>query len=230
MRACAPPLSPQRRGFTLIELMAVVAIFALFLAFVAPNMSTLQGRYLGQQAERLQGALEYARESAVVSSRPHHLVIDLDLGTYHVESEELPPEEQGTQTAGTDPQAADAAGGTGEPAAAPEELDPQAAAEKSLEGRKVSLSPPKQEEAERTPVRGPLGAPTPLLDEVFFDGVQTEEGWVEAGRVDIAFEPDGVALPSVIVLSDDSGTRRGLEVLPLADAVRILDEEELEAR
>ncbi len=212
----AAPRSPQRsRGFTLIELMAVVAIFALFLAFVAPNLNTLSGRYLAQQASRLQGALEYARESAVVSARPHHVVLDLDVGAYHIASEEPPPE-----LAGAAP-----SGGAGAPGAAPE-AEPQ----DEPEGGKLSLAPPARARRERAPVSGPLGQWTQLLEEVYFAGVETEEGWTESGRVELAFEADGVARPTLIVLEHQSGSQRGLEVLPLSEAVRVLDDEELARR
>ena len=46
--------SPRRiAAFTLIEMIAVVAIFALLVAFVAPNLGVLSTRRLQQQAEAL---------------------------------------------------------------------------------------------------------------------------------------------------------------------------------
>jgi type II secretion system protein H len=212
------PTPPPRaaRAFTLIELMAVVAIFALFLAFVAPNLGTLSSRYLDQQALRLQGALEYAREAAVVSARPHHFVLDLDASTYQILGE-APPSEL-----------ADAAQGAAAPAA---ELPPQAPGPQQGESRgPISLAPPAQPEVELVPVRGPLGSQTQLLEEIHFAGVQTEEGWAERGRIEVGFGPDGVAQPALIVLEHESGARAGLEVLPLLESVRVLGEEELASR
>ncbi len=208
--------SPRaRRGFTLIELMAVIAIFGLFLAFVAPNLSTLSGRYLAQQASRMQGALEYAREAAVVSARPHRFVLDLDLGSYQIVSEELPPE------------LADPAPASGAPAA---DAASQAGAPEDDAQGPLSLAPPVEPEVSLLPVSGPLGSQTLLLDEVFFAGVQTEEGWTETGSVEVEFGADGVAAPILIVLEHDSGLRAGLEVLPLLESVRILGDDELALR
>jgi type II secretion system protein H len=207
------------RGFTLIELMAVVAILALFTALALPNLGQLSNRYLTQQAARVQGALEFARESAVVSAKPHHFVVDIDTSTYQIYGEE-PPAEDESSAEGEAPE--------GDPAA---ELTDAAAEALDAEGSgKISLAPPKAAEAELVPVSGPLGAQTHLLDEIFFAGVQSEEGWTESGRVEIEFAADGVARRTIIVLENTSGERAGLEVLPLLETVRILDREELAER
>ena len=78
--------SPRRRaGFTLIEMMAVVAIFALLAGFVAPNLGLLSSRRLQQQAEQISAQLELARQRAIVTGIPHRLAIDLEGGSYWLE-------------------------------------------------------------------------------------------------------------------------------------------------
>jgi type II secretion system protein H len=72
----------RRAAFTLIEMIAVVAIFALLAAFVAPNLGILSSRRLEQEAQRLSGQLELARQRTVVTGIPHRLAIDLDRGSY----------------------------------------------------------------------------------------------------------------------------------------------------
>jgi type II secretion system protein H len=205
-----------KRGFTLIELMAVVMIFALFIALAAPNLGQLSNRYLTQQAARVQGALEFARESAVVSARKHHFVVDIDTSTYQILDEEPPAEEEAAEAAGDLAESED------------REVSPEVLGEEP-EG-KISLAPPVAAEAALVPVSGPLGSETALLQDIFFAGVQTEEGWTESGRIEIEFGSDGIARPTIIVLENTSGERAGLEVLPLLETVRILDSEELAER
>jgi type II secretion system protein H len=205
-----------KRGFTLIELMAVVMIFALFIALAAPNFGQLSNRYLTQQAARVQGALEFARESAVVSAREHHFVVDIDTSTYQIFDEEPPAEEEAAEAAGDLAESEDG------------EVSPEVLGEEP-EG-KISLAPPVAAEAALVPVSGPLGSETALLQDIFFAGVQTEEGWTESGRIEIEFGSDGIARPTIIVLENTSGERAGLEVLPLLETVRILDSEELSER
>ena len=66
-------------------MLAVVAIFALLAAFVAPNLGLLSSRRLQQQAERISAQLELARQRAIVTGIPHRLAIDLDRGSYWLE-------------------------------------------------------------------------------------------------------------------------------------------------
>ena len=55
-------------------------------------------------------------------------------------------------------------------------------------------------------------------------GLETPEGWIERGAVEIVFDSDGTTVRSAIVLENEAGRRIALDVYPLADAVRIRDE------
>ena len=76
---------PGSAGFTLIEMLAVVAIFSLLVAIVAPNIGRLSGRTLQAAADDLAARLELARQRAVVTGVPHRLWIDLDQASYRLE-------------------------------------------------------------------------------------------------------------------------------------------------
>ena len=56
-------------------------------------------------------------------------------------------------------------------------------------------------------------------------GVRTDEGTASRGKASIEFSPDGTAAYTEILLDDDSGRRVEIEVLPLAESVRVFDAE-----
>ena len=74
-------------GFTLIEMIAVVAIMALLIALVAPGLGTLSGRRLQHTAEALAGSLELARQRTVITGIPHRVRIDLPNGFEYKQAE-----------------------------------------------------------------------------------------------------------------------------------------------
>jgi hypothetical protein len=59
---------------------------------------------------------------------------------------------------------------------------------------------------------------------VDFTGVETAGGWVDDGEAFIRFERDGSADATVIMIENEAGQALSLEILPLADSVRIYDE------
>jgi type II secretion system protein H len=182
-------------GFTLIEMLAVVAIFALMAAFVMPNLGFLSRRALRDDAKRLAARLELARQRSVVTAVPHRLVLDLDEGGWQLEwlgSAEAQPDEA--------------------------LFDPASQAPLSLE------APPASALA-YAPLDGPLGRFTPLDDDVDFQGVETPEGWIKQGQAFIEFDRDGSTTWTSIVLGNQDGDTLELELLPLADVVRIRDAE-----
>ena len=72
-------------GFTLIEMLAVVAIFALVASFVMPNIGALRDRKLRAQAQQIAAHLELGRQRAVMTGVPHRLLLDLDEAAYRLE-------------------------------------------------------------------------------------------------------------------------------------------------
>jgi type II secretion system protein H len=186
-------------AFTLIEMLAVVAIFALMAAFVMPNLGTLGSRTLQRQAQRIGGQLELARQRTIVTGIPHRLWLDLDGASYRLEWYVSEAETEGEAT----------------PAAAT--ADPNAAAT-------LSLAPPREAQRQYRPLPGLLGRNRVLEPSLAIVGLETPEGWIERGEAFIAFDRDGTTVFTAIVLEDESGRSVTLDVLPLADAVRIRDE------
>ena len=192
--------SPRRHaGFTLIEMMAVVAIFALLAGFVAPNLGLLSSRRLQQQAEQISAQLELARQRAVVTGVPHRLAIDLEGGSFWLEWFVTQAEATGESET---PPVLDLRGATA-----------------------IPMAPPRAATREFRPLPGMFGRANQLEASVLFHGVQTPEGIVDRGEAFVVFERDGTASPTEIVLGDDDGHALALEVLPLAEAVRIYDVE-----
>jgi len=192
--------APRRpAGFTLIEMMAVVAIFALLAAFVAPNLGMLSSRRLQQQAEQISAQLELARQRAVVTGVPHRLAIDLESGSFWLEWFVTQAEAIGES-----------------------EIAPVL----ELRGATpIPMAAPREATREFRPLPGMFGRAKTLEASILFHGVQTPEGNVDRGEAFVVFERDGTASPSEIVLGDEDGHALALEVLPLAEAVRIHDVE-----
>ena len=196
--------SRHRGAFTLIELLAVVAIFALMAALIVPNMEILQARTLREQAERLAGRLELARQRTIVTGTPHRVIIDLENGYYGLEW-------FGRREAE-------------EPASAPEGDELLAAAGSSAQ-TPLSLAPPRHEKSIYQPIPGLFGRLDSLEPGLFFAGVETDQGFTDSGQTSVEFERDGTTDGTTITLENEDGAAVFLEVAPLAEAVRIVHAE-----
>ena len=205
----------ERRGcddaFTLLEILAVVAIFALIAGLAMPNFSALHSRNLKQQAQRLVTQLELARQRSIVTGVPHRLYIDIDGGAYRIEwlaSEQM-------AEGGDDWDSLPSSGGNG----APPTLDDSQLDDYGRQA--IDLSPPTADEAEYRPVNGTAGQLARLDDSIFFAGIETDGGWIDSGETWIRFERDGSADPTTIEIEHESGPAAILEVLALADTIRV---------
>lgn len=77
---------PGRAGFTLVELILVMAVLAITAALVVPRMSSfLQGRELSSEARRLLSLTRYAQSRAVAEGVPVVLWVNPSDGAYGVE-------------------------------------------------------------------------------------------------------------------------------------------------
>jgi hypothetical protein len=82
----------------------------------------------------------------------------------------------------------------------------------------LSLSPPRPEQGRFEPLPDGDGR---LPRQVRFSRAETPDGPVEGGAVGVEFARDGTATPAVLWLASDAGSSLALEILPLADAVRV---------
>ena len=77
-----------RRGFTLIELILVMALLAIAASLSAPRMAAFfRGRSLDQEARRLLSLSHYGASRAVAEGVPVRLWIDVAGGAYGLEVE-----------------------------------------------------------------------------------------------------------------------------------------------
>ena len=200
MTPAAGRAARRRAAFTLIEMLAVVAILALVASFVAPSLDIVRQRRLRGEAMRLATQLEFARQRTVATGVPHRVLIDLENGLYRIE---WLADDVDTDPAALAPVEYDVSGGTPLP-----------------------LEAPRQQALQYSAIPGLFGRDQWLEDELFFAGLETPEGWLERGETFVSFDRDGTASYTEIVLEDDAGEAVALAVYPLEDAVRLLKDEE----
>lgn len=188
----------NRPGFTLLEILAVLLIAGLLMSVTLPNFGALQSHKLRDSAERVVERIDFGRQRAVMTGIPHRLAVDLDAGTYRLEWQ-----------------------GEGARDAAPQ---PKTNLEVGVEAT-LSLAPPPAVERSFQSISGPLGKLEHLDGGVEFGWIETPGGEVDFGEAFVTFEGDGTSSYTILVLNEPGGSELALEILPLADAVRILDEE-----
>ena len=129
---------------------------------------------------------------------PHRLAIDLDAGTYQLEWEGTRPVKKKVPR---------------EP-----EFDQNGEV-------KLSLAAPLAAERSFETLQGPLGKIETLGGGIEFAWIETPGGETDFGEAKITFEGDGTSSYTLLVLNEPGGRELALEILPLAEKVRILDEE-----
>ena len=183
----------------MFEMLAVVAIIALLVGVTAPNLGAMRERWLRNQSRQVASYVELARQRAVMTGVPHRVLLDFEEGAYRLEWKTH--DEKDDSTAPARPHY-DVRGAT-----------------------RLSLSPPPARELSFNPVPGNMGSFHYLADEIYFAGLETPEGWIDRGEFGVVFDADGTADHNEIVLENERGERMWLEIRPIADAVRIFDDE-----
>ncbi len=191
----------SRLAFTLLEMMAVVLLIGMLLAVAVPNLGVTRAAALRANVRMLAADLEFARQRAVMTGQHHRVMLGLDKGWYQIDwfvsdARELGPE-----------------------ATPPEPLDLHP-------GSPIDMSPPTHDLPSYRPLNSKQGEVRWLDDIVDFAGVQTAEGWFDVGEFQVVFDRDGTTDAVDIVLRSDDLRGYVLQVSPLIDLVRILDEED----
>jgi len=163
-----------------------------------PNFRALHSHKLRDVAERIVERIDFGRQRAVMTGVPHRLAVDLDAGTYRLEWQG-----EGARDVASEPKP-----------------DPDLGIEP-----KLSLAPPPVVERTFEALSGPLGKLETLGGGVEFGWIETPGGDVDFGEAFVTFEGDGTSSYTLLVLQEPGAGELALEILPLADAVRILDEE-----
>lgn len=192
-------------GFTLIEMMAVIAIIGLMLGVLLPNLSSTQASQLEGRGHDFAARIDLARERAIVTSAPHRVWMELDEGLFRVDwwvdesrAYDLPEEDE-------------------EPLLDPNFVKPP---------EPISLSPPQTEYQEYFPIPMRFGNEDRLDEDTFFEGVNTDRGWVSEGEVQLVFQTDGSTDYAEVILADEWGNSVTIEVQPLLDHARVYRSED----
>ncbi|NLY58914.1 MAG: prepilin-type N-terminal cleavage/methylation domain-containing protein, partial [Gammaproteobacteria bacterium] len=75
------------KGFTLVELMVVIALLTIIATVAIPSLSTLmRDNRTEAQAEELNALLQYARSEAVTRKTPTEVTVDTSNGEVEVKS------------------------------------------------------------------------------------------------------------------------------------------------
>ena len=192
------------RGFTLIEIIAVIAIMGMVFAIGIPRLSTSKVRELRSEAEGIAASLEFARQRAIMTGVPHRVFIDLAEGGYRIEW--LVDEARAFEAvADADIEFADSIDD------GPRDQNPQL----------IDFYPPTRDQRDYYPIPSrQLGSFTWLADARYFVGLDSSSGWIEGGDVEIVFDADGTTEYSLLEIADASDNHLTLEIEPLLDRVR----------
>jgi len=176
------------------------------MSFLVPNLSALDARALRDEAEKLVASIDLGRQRSVVTGSAHQLVVSIEDGSYGLEWEHSDPD--------------------AEPPPPPPADDTYSSFDPAFQRPgQISLSPPDTGQKSLSPLPGLMGRFQALPEKIKFKGVETTGGWVDSGEVVVRFERDGSWTYSTIVLADSGGREAHIEILPLADSVRIDYEE-----
>ncbi len=189
----------QHRGFTLIEILAVVVIIGLATAIVLPGLNLTGGSGRHDQALNVAAHLELARQRAIMTGKVHRVLLDVDNNAYRVEWFVRPDGDELGDSSGE-------------------------RARSVWLGTEEDLLRPPGNDAEYVPIPSRFGSMSVLADPFYFDGIETSEGWLDEGDVAIVFGQDGTTEPAQIVITDPDGFAATLDVLPILDSVRIRHE------
>ena len=200
------PGDVARSGFTLIEMIAVVAIIAMVFAIGIPRLGGSSWDPLESEAESIAQSLRFARQRAIMTGVPHRVLIDLEDGGYLIEW--FVSEEQAGSAVGAD--------------AGPFAFGDDPVGEDGGRQGPIDLLPPRVQERNYYPIpNSRLGKFHWLDDALYFVGVEGASGWVEGGDYPIVFYVDGTTEAARLEIADADDKHVTLEIEPILDRVHV---------
>ena len=196
----------RQAGFTLIEIMAVVAIMMMITVVGLPRIGNNAWDPLEDEAENIAQTLRFARQRAIMTGTPHRLLIDLEEGGYQIEwmvtDDRAFGESSGGDLAGA------LFGGAGGNNADDEGV--------------IDFTPPRKAERDYYPIPNRrMGTFHWLDDSLFFVGIESDAGWTEGGDYAIVFHVDGTTDSALVELSDSEDHHLTLAIEPILQQVRL---------
>jgi prepilin-type N-terminal cleavage/methylation domain-containing protein len=196
-------------GFTLIEVIAVVAIISMVFAVGLPRLSGSQWDALNSEAANIAEYLRFARQRAIMTGVPHRLLLDLEEGGYQIEW--FVSEERALGGASAD----DGFGSGGLLGTALESLG-------SENGPSIEMVPPRVQARDYFPIQNrEMGTFHWLEDELYFVGVEGASGWIEGGDYPIVFYVDGTTESARLEIADADDRHVTLEIEPILERVHV---------
>jgi general secretion pathway protein H len=180
--------APQRAGFTLIEVLIVLALVAALMTLGAFSMGMIGRGDVRAEALKLSGQIRYIFNQAATHNQSFQLVINLDERRYHVEVMRVEGALTREQIAGDD-------------------LNKQLKARAKKRASRVDDEDSAFAGAlTRDPVEDYLIEPTTLPDGVAFLGVMTShhDAMQYDGIATINFFPNGFVEPSIIYIGEQT--------------------------
>ncbi len=198
----------KREGFTLIEMMAVVAIIVMVFSIGIPMLGGSDWDPLEDEAETLAERMRFARQRAIMTGIPHRVFVDLEDGFYRVEWYV------------SETRAAGGGGGGGLDFGALLGID--AGGDAGDSEALLDFVPASREERAYYPIPSrEMGSDRWLDEALYFVGVDGSSGWVESGDYSIVFYVDGTTDPALLELADADDNHLTLEIEPILDRVRV---------
>jgi len=82
------PRRQQRRGFTLIEILIVLAIIAMVVGLGLPAISRVTAQRLNSTTRQFSGMVKTLRNDAILLNSVHRLAVDFEKGEYWIEQQQ----------------------------------------------------------------------------------------------------------------------------------------------
>lgn len=218
------------RGYTLLELMAVIAIVLVAGVAVVAGVQSVRKASLSTSAARVAAAVRYLYDLAVLNNRPYRLVVDFEGRSFRGEEVSdacgglLPSEEErrfGVETARMPVEREPAQGPP-----LPSETSPRLATETQVGSVTDGIAKEQGSSRRRIRPKENLLTRQVLPEGIAFAAVVTShhDEPVEEGEAEIFFFPDGYAEKALIYLRKGEETYT-VETIPLKGIGRVHAEE-----